>query len=222
MATPAPTPAIIGWTATADDQSTQCYIRVSDAVFTRNNALQAAMLSADRAELRQQALALQRLLPSNLTTWSLSSLPSHELVTCLRAECDKARSECEEHMTGEGRLQQRLADAEVIRNRLVRSAEPAAIPHSTSRAEKIADPDRFDGTREKLKVFKDQLMLKTSGNAACFLNTQHKLRYAYQFLTGKAQRMMQIHLRWTADPGNGEETYEISFDMFAAFLTALD
>ena len=64
-------------------------------------------------------------------------------------------------------------------NRLARSVEPAAVPQSTSRSEKIADPDRFDGTREKLKVFKDQLMLKTSGNAARFPNTQHKLRYAY-------------------------------------------
>ena len=124
-------------------------------------------------------------------------------------------------MTGEGRLQQRLADTEVIMNRLARSAEPAA-PQSTSQAKKIADPDRFDGAREKLKVFKDQLMLKTSGNDARFLNTQHKLRDAYQFLTGKAQRTMRIHLRRTADPANGEETYEIAFDTFAAFLTALD
>ena len=80
-------------------------------------------------------------------------------------------------MTGEGRLQQRLADAEVIMNRLARSADPAA-PQSTSQAEKIADPDRFDRARAKQKVFKDQLMLKTSSNAARFPNTQHKLRYA--------------------------------------------
>ena len=84
-------------------------------------------------------------------------------------------------------------------NRLARSAKPAVVPQSTSRAEKIADPDRFDGTREKLKVFKDQLILKTSGNAARFPNTQHKLRYTYQFLTGKAQRTMRIHLRRIAD-----------------------
>ena len=34
--------------------------------------------------------------------------------------------------------------------------------------------------------------------------------------------MMLIHLRRTADPANGEETYEIASDMFATFLTALD
>ena len=55
-------------------------------------------------------------------------------------------------MTGEGLFPQRLADAEMIKKRLARSAEPAAVPQSTYRAEKIADPDRFDGTREKLKV----------------------------------------------------------------------
>ena len=58
-------------------------------------------------------------------------------------------------MTGDGRLQQRLADAEVNMNRLARSVETAAVPQSTFRAENIADPDRFDGTREKLKVSKN-------------------------------------------------------------------
>src|SRR6266699_1001545 len=105
-------------------------------------------------------------------------------------------------------------------NRLARSSEPSKSP-PRKRAEKIADPDRFDGTREKLKVFKDQLILKTSGNPMRFPNIQHKLRYAYQFLTGKAQRTMRIHIRRTPD-ANGEETYEIVFDTFAAFLTALD
>ena len=151
---PTPTPEIIAWTATADDQSAQFYFRVSAAVSTRIETLRAATLSTDPAELRQQAIALQRLLPPHLTTWALTSLPSHELVTRLRAERDKARSERDNHMTGEGRLQQRLADAEVIMNHLARSAEPTA-PQSTSRAEKIADPDRFNGARKKLKVFKD-------------------------------------------------------------------
>ena len=33
---------------------------------------------------------------------------------------------------------------------------------------------------------------------------------------------MRIYLHRTADPANGEETYEIASDMFTAFLTALD
>ena len=123
-------------------------------------------------------------------------------------------------MTGKGRLQRRLADAVVIMNRLARSAEPAARQY-TSRAEKIADPDRFDEAREKLKVFKNQVILKTSSNAARFLNTQHKLHYTYQFLTGKAQRTMRIHLHKSTDDC-GEETFKILFDSFATFLAALD
>ena len=81
--TPATTPAIIAWTATADDQSAQCYIRVSAAISTRIDTLRDATLSADPAELRQQAIALQRLLPSNLLTWASSGLPFHELVARL-------------------------------------------------------------------------------------------------------------------------------------------
>ncbi len=207
-----PTTTIIAWTTEADDRSAQCYIRVSTAVAAQIEILRSTPLSTDPIELHQQATALQRLLPpQNISTWE--GLPYAELVARLRTERDAAREECDEHMTGEGRLQQRLANAELIMNRLARTTEP--------RAEKIADPDRFDGTREKLKPFKDQLILKTSGNSTRFPNIQHKLRYAYQFLTGKAQRTMRIHIRRTPD-ANGEEMYEIVFDTFAAFLAALD
>ena len=128
MATPAPatapatTPVIIAWTATANDQSAQCNIRVSVTVSTSIDTLRGVALSADPPQLRQQALALQRRLQSNLSTWTLSGLPFHELVARLQAECNEAQSECEENMTGEGRLQQLLADTEVIMNRLARSA----------------------------------------------------------------------------------------------------
>ena len=88
--TPAPNPAIIPWTTTADDQSAQFYVRVSAAVSTRIQTLRAATLSAEPAKLRKQAIALQRLLPSHLSTWALTGLPSHELVARLRAERDEA------------------------------------------------------------------------------------------------------------------------------------
>ena len=145
-------------------------------------------------------------------------------MTRLRAERDEVWQERDEHMAGEGRLQQRLVDAEQIMNRLASAPAPApaaAAAHTHDRAEKIADPKKFDGSREKLKSFKDQLMLKTSGNAARFPNTQHKLRYAYQFLTGKAQRTMRIHLCKSTDD-RSEEAFEILFDSFAAFLAVLD
>ena len=149
-------------------------------------------------------------------------------MTRLRAERDEAQQECDEHMAGEGHLQQRLVDAERIMNCLASAPSPAPAPtsaaaaaHTNDRAEKITDPDKFDGSREKLKSFKDPLMLKTSGNAARFPNTQHKLRYAYLFLTGKTQRRMQIHLHKSTDD-HGEEAFEILFDSFTAFLAALN
>ena len=115
-------------------------------------------------------------------------------------------------------------------NRLASAPAPARAPaptpaapaaHTHDRAQKIADSDKFDRSQIKLKSFKNQLMLKTSGNAARFPNTQHKLRYAYQFLTGKAQRTMRIHLRKSTDDC-GEETFEIICDSFATFLAALN
>ena len=74
---------------------------------------------------------------------------------------------------------------------------------------------------ERLKAFKDQLLLTTSGNPTRFPNVQHKLRYAYQLLAGRARRTMCIHLRRTTAP-DGEETYEILFNSFSASLAALD
>lgn len=161
--------------------------------------------------------------PHVLTTWPLESLADARLsqgAPHLRAERDAARKERDEYMAAEGCLQQKLADAEVMTNRLAEN--PTDFPSSTSEcAEKIADPKEFDGTREKLKAFKDQLILTTSGNPARFPSTQRKLRYAYQFLTGKAQRTMRAHLRRT--PGtDGEETHEVLFASFAALLAALD
>ena len=124
-------------------------------------------------------------------------------------------------MAAEGRLQQKLADLEGVVNRLVQMPGPATTTGGgTEWAKKIANPKEFNGTREKLKVLKNQLILKTSGNPARFPNTQHKLRYAYQFLTGKAHRTTRVHLRRTTG-ADGDETYKVLFSSFAAFLAPL-
>ena len=158
--------------------------------------------------------------PQALTTCPLDFLADLRLsqdAPRLQAERDTARKERDEYMAAEGLLQQKLADLEAVVNRLVQMPGPStSTGGGTERAEKIADPKEFDGTREKLKAFKDQLILKTSGNPARFPNTQHKLWYAYQFLTGKAQRTMRVHLRRTTG-ADGEETYEVLFTSFAAF-----
>ena len=164
MATPAVDPPIVAWTIDVTDQSPQLYIRVSAALSARIDTLRTQTLSADAAEICRQAIVIQQLLPSGLSTWVLRGLPTQELVTRLRAERDAARTECDEHMTGEERLQQRLADAEIIMNRLARTAaDPSEPPTPRDQAERIADPNRFDGTREKLKAFKDQLLVLPTG-----------------------------------------------------------
>ena len=71
-----------------------------------------------------------------------------ELVARLRAERDEARQERDEHVVGEGRLQQRLADAERIMNGLAAAPAAAAAhpgrapgcPHTRDRVGKIAEP----------------------------------------------------------------------------------
>ena len=45
--------------------------------------------------------------------------------------------------------------------------------------------------RRLLKAFKNQLLSKTSGNPVRFPNVQHKLRYPFQPLAGKARRTMK-------------------------------
>ena len=231
----APQSQIPSWVLSSTDTFLQTLVRVFANVFAQIESLRTSKLSANSTELRQQALALQQLLShtTNLATNNPDSIRDPQAVmTRLRAERDEARQERDEHMSGEGHLQQRLVDAELIMNRLASAPAPAPAPaptpapaaaaaHTHDRAEKIADPDKFDRSQEKLKSFKDQLMLKTCGNAAHFPNTQHMLRYAYQFLTGKAQRTMWIHLCKSTND-SGEETYEILFDSFAAFLATLN
>ena len=217
MTTPSSTSEASAWKLGLDDQTAQAYVHMSAGVSARIERLRSITLSSDLTELTQQATALQGILPhtASLTTWTLKQLvdarSTQELISRYRCEHDK-------HMNCESRLQQKLADAETIMKRL---ASSPAESSPRDRAEKIADPGKFDGTREKLKAFKDQLLLKTSGNPAHFPNVQHKLRYAFQFLTGKAQPTMCIHLKRSTDP-DGEETYEILFTTFAEFLAALD
>ena len=103
--------------------------------FPPDSSTCAASPSSNHTELTQQATALQGILPhtSIMSTWTLDQLVdaryTQELVNSYRSERDKARRERDEHMNGESRLQQKLADAETIMKRL--ASTPAA--DSTSR-----------------------------------------------------------------------------------------
>ena len=229
MTNTTPTPELVAWRLSDDDHSTQAYIRMSTSVSARVEQLRLAPLASDPTELRQQATTLQHAFPrtTTLNTWALDHLvdarTTQDLINRLRGERDLARADRDAFQASEARLLVKLEDAEKTINRLASAIPNAtnATPRDRDRTAKIVDPDKFDGSRDKLKAFKDQLMLAVSGNQSRFPNLQHRLRYAYQFLTGKAQRTMRIHLRKVTTL-DGEETYEVSFDSFAAFLAALE
>jgi hypothetical protein len=67
------------------------------------------------------------------------------------------------------------------------SAGPAPAPAPSPRMEKIPNPERFDGTRTKLRQFITQLRLK----AATYTDEQAKLRLATNSLTGEALEQIQ-------------------------------
>ena len=196
-------PVYKAWVRGTEHQSSQAYIRISSDIATAIRISKSKNIKEyDLAALRAHAELLHDHLavPQALTTWALDSLANGRLsqdAHCLRAEQKTARKERNEYMAAEGCLQQKLADLEAVVNRLVQMPGPATTAGSTEPAEKIADPKEFDGTWEKLKAFKVQLILKTSGNPARFPNTQHKLRYAFQSHPGKAQKTMRVHLRRT-------------------------
>ena len=206
------------WTTADGDDSVQRYVLISEAVLNQLKALRTAPPAVDGPGLRSRIAAFQQLLnrSENLSCWNPDLLTDAKAAQELAMDLTQERDEA---MDGEARLQQKLADAERVINRLSFLKDPAA--ERAHLAEKIADPDKFDGSRDKLESFKIQLLLKTSGNPIHFPTVQHKLRYAFQLLTGKAQRAMRIHLRKTTDP-NGEESCEVLFNSLAAFTSALD
>jgi hypothetical protein len=206
------------WRLGDEDTSNMHYILISQAAQDQINTLRRLPVTENQEDLHAQVVALHQILNriNSVTTYTPEALQEAHTRVLVR-ERDEAREERDHAQEGEAHLQQRLHDAEMIANRLARMEAPAGDAGDRNRPEKIADPDKYDGTRDKLKTFKSQLLLKTSGNPRRFPNVQHKLRYAFQFLTGKAERTMRIHLRRIVAE-DGEETYEVLFDTFAAFL----
>ena len=69
-------------------------------------------------------------------------------------------------MTGEGRLQHRLTNAKQVINRLAQTP-PATTADCTHCVERIANPDKFDGSRDKLKAFKGQFLREPHALPQC-------------------------------------------------------
>ena len=71
-----------------------------------------------------------------------------------------------------------------------RPSTPPAI-----QAERISDPEKFTGDREKLRTFKTHLLMKLQGDASRFPNTQHQLLYAIGRLSGSALAQVETYIK---------------------------
>jgi hypothetical protein len=88
-------------------------------------------------------------------------------------------------MTLQNELNHEFANAEV----LLTTATVAGVatrqqPHVTLAS--IPDPERFDGSREKLQAFISHLCMTLAGDASGFPNIQHKLQYTFGLLVDQA------------------------------------
>ena len=72
----------------------------------------------------------------------------------------------------------------------VANAQPAPPPASFP----VPDPERYDGNREKLPLFKSHLLMKLQGDDARFPTEQHKLRYKVGLLQGNAFAQIQPYI----------------------------
>jgi hypothetical protein len=66
---------------------------------------------------------------------------------------------------------------------------------SASRSQKIPDPDRFNGDRDKLENFRLMMILKLKGNEDWYPTEQDRLRYIFSRLEGAAQQQVISRVR---------------------------
>src|SRR6266705_1162588 len=105
-----PTPSHIAWVTSAEDRSTQAYIRMSKDIATTIEVLRKKdFYEFDLTTLHAHSQQLRNYLPSTtaLTTWTLDALVDDRLAKDsprLRSERDAARKERDEYMEAEGRL----------------------------------------------------------------------------------------------------------------------
>lgn len=64
-----------------------------------------------------------------------------------------------------------------------------------TRSQKIPDPDRFNGDREKLENFRLMVVLKLKGNEDWYTTEQDRLRYIFSRLEGAAQQQVISRVR---------------------------
>lgn len=91
---------------------------------------------------------------------------------------------------------------------------PVVAPATASvRPPRLADPDKFDGTRSKFRNFATQLQLHFSSNPAAYLTENSRIVYAASFLTGNAYTWFSPYIN--------PDTGAVSFKTFTSFLSNL-
>ena len=76
----------------------------------------------------------------------------------------------------------------------LRNAVANAQPTPPLASFPVPDPERYDGNREKLPLFKSHLLMKLQGDDARFPTEQHKLGYTVGLLQGNAFAQIQPYI----------------------------
>ena len=156
----------------------------------------AACLRTERDEARAQNNVLQGqvcTLENERTPMMAEGARLTEQVTTLNETIQELQSDnnaYQEHIDAlQNDLRHERENLVTLRN-AVANAQPAPPPASFP----VPDPERYDGNREKLPLFKSHLLMKLQGDDARFPTEQHKLRYTVGLLQGNAFAQVQPYI----------------------------
>ena len=173
-----------------------------------------ARLRAERDEARARNNVLQgqvRTLENERTPMMAEGACLTEQVATLNETIQELQSDNNAYQKRANTLQNNLCHERenlvALRN-AVANAQPAPPPASFP----VPDPERYDGNREKLSLFKSHLLMKLQGDDARFPTEQHKLRYTVGLLQGNAFAQIQPNILKTT----------INFTNVTALLNVLE
>ena len=165
----------------------------------------AARLRAERDDARAQNNFLQgqvRTLENERTAMMAEGASLTEQVATLNETIQELQSDNNAYQERANTLQNDLLHE---RGNLVplRNAVPNSQPAPPPASFPVPDPQRYDGNREKLPLFKSHLLMKILGDDARFPTEQHKLRYTVVLQQGNAFAQIQPYiLETTIDLAN--------------------
>ena len=134
-------------------------------------------------------------LQQNPQVWQSYIIDTLGRVSALKIQAEEARRDSHTYRSYNIQL---TADLESEERRTARLSERLAQANNTAGAAvsnqrmiKIADPDRFDGSRAELRAFKAAVENKIMGNAPLFPSIGSELAYIFGLLKGRAQDQVE-------------------------------